>query len=237
MHDHIDKANAAIVVTPYSVAYNGLAHKATVASITGVNGETGATVGAVDVTGTSHTAAGDFPTDPWSFTATANYNNASGAMHDHIDKADAVIVVTPYSVAYNAWRTWRRSPRSSASTGRRARRWALDVTGTSHTNAGDFLTDSWSFTATANYNNASGAMHDHIEKADAAIVVTPLAWPTTVWRTGPTVASITGVTARRRHGRRGRRDRYHAYECPATPDGQLEFHGDGELQQRDRHRA
>ena len=56
-----------------------LAHLATVTS-TGVNGETGATVGAVDVTGTSHTAASDFPTDRWTFTATANYNNATGAM-------------------------------------------------------------------------------------------------------------------------------------------------------------
>ena len=32
-------------VTPYSVTYNGNPHTATVSTITGVNGETGATVG------------------------------------------------------------------------------------------------------------------------------------------------------------------------------------------------
>ena len=42
------------------------------------------------------------------------------------------------------------------------------MTGTTHTSAGDFLTDSWSFTATANYNNATGDDADHIDKADAA---------------------------------------------------------------------
>src|SRR5512141_592031 len=45
--DTINKATATVVVTPYTVTYDGQAHTATVASITGVNGETGATVGTV----------------------------------------------------------------------------------------------------------------------------------------------------------------------------------------------
>ena len=73
------------MVTPYtcpSTTYDGFAHTATVTTITGVNGETGATVGTVDVSNTTHTNAGITPTDSWSFTGTANYNN-SGNAHDH----------------------------------------------------------------------------------------------------------------------------------------------------------
>lgn len=76
--DVIGKADAVISVTPYTVTYDGSSHTATVDSITGVNGETGATVGAVDVTGTTHTAAGTY-TDSWTFTPTANYNDYEGS--------------------------------------------------------------------------------------------------------------------------------------------------------------
>ena len=57
----VNKANATVVVTPYScpaTTYDGLPHSAAVTSITGVNGETGATVGTVDVSNTTHTNAG-----------------------------------------------------------------------------------------------------------------------------------------------------------------------------------
>ena len=74
-HRQIDKANATVVVTPYSVTMTAMPHTATVASITGVNGETGATVGTVDVSNTTHTNAGTYASDSWSFTGTANYND------------------------------------------------------------------------------------------------------------------------------------------------------------------
>ena len=82
--DRIDKANATVVVTAYNVAYDYQSHTATVTSITGVNGEIGATVGTVDVSGTTHTLPGDYAGDPWSLTATANYNNTNGTVHDVI---------------------------------------------------------------------------------------------------------------------------------------------------------
>src|SRR5436190_24275592 len=70
--------------------------------ITGVNGETGATVGTVDVNNTTHTNAGTYASDFWSFTGAANYNNiASTTITDIIYKANATVVVTPYSVTYN----------------------------------------------------------------------------------------------------------------------------------------
>src|SRR4030095_8029578 len=42
----VKKANATVVVTPYTATYNGAARTAAVASITGVSGQTGAAVGA-----------------------------------------------------------------------------------------------------------------------------------------------------------------------------------------------
>jgi hypothetical protein len=84
----VSKANATVVVTPYTVTYDGNAHTAAITSITGVNGETGATVGSVDVSTTSHTNAGTYSSDSWSFTGTANYNDiAATTITDTINKA------------------------------------------------------------------------------------------------------------------------------------------------------
>lgn len=69
----ISKANATVVVTPYNVLYDMLPHTATY-TITGVNGETGVTVGTVTLN-TTHTIAGTYASDSWSFTGTANYND------------------------------------------------------------------------------------------------------------------------------------------------------------------
>src|SRR5204862_7681906 len=66
--DTINKADATFTVTPYNVTYNGLSHTASVSTITGVNGETGATVGTVDVSNTKHTNAGTYDADYWRLT-------------------------------------------------------------------------------------------------------------------------------------------------------------------------
>src|SRR5207249_538146 len=83
--DCIDKANATVVVTAYNVAYDYQSHTATVASITGVNGEMGATVGIVDVSNTTHTLPGVYNTDYWVFIGTANYNDI-----DHTTITDTI---------------------------------------------------------------------------------------------------------------------------------------------------
>ena len=168
VHDHIDKADAVISVTPYSVTYTGTAHTAT-GTAKGVLNES---LAGLDLSGTTHTSAGDYPSDPWTFTdSTGNYNNSNGTVHDHIDKADAVISVTPYSVTYTGTAHTATGTAKGVLNESLA---GLDLSGTTHTSAGDYPSDPWTFTdSTGNYNNSNGTVHDHIDKADAVISVTP----------------------------------------------------------------
>ncbi len=153
----ITKATATITVSPYHVTYNAAAHTAT-GRATGVNGED-LTAG-LNLTGTTHTNAGDYPTDPWTFSGGTNYNDANGIVHDIIDKANATIVVTAYSIPYDG------SPHTA--TGKATGVNGVDLsagltlTGTTHTNAGDYPTDPWSFSGGINYNDANGTLHDQI---------------------------------------------------------------------------
>ena len=72
---NITKATATVVVTPYNVVYDLAPHTAKITSIAGVPGETGSTVGTVDVSNTTHINPGSYTSDYWFFTGTANYNN------------------------------------------------------------------------------------------------------------------------------------------------------------------
>jgi len=164
----ITKATATIVVTPYSVTYDGNPHTAT-GTATGVGG---ADLSAgLTLTGTTHTNAGTYDGDAWSFSGGTNYNDASGTVNDAIAKATATIVVTPYSVTYDA------NPHTATGTatgvGGADLSASLTLTGTTHTNAGTYNGDAWSFSGGTNYNDASGTVNDAIAKATATIVVTP----------------------------------------------------------------
>jgi glucuronoarabinoxylan endo-1,4-beta-xylanase len=149
----VNKATATVVVTPYSVIYNGSAHTASVTSITGVNGETGGTVGTVTLPA-SQTAAGIY-SDSWTFAGTANYNNiGSTPITDTITKATATVMVTPYSVTYDgsahtatAGMVIGVNGESGAAVG------AVILTGTTHTAAGTYSSDTWALTGGANYNS------------------------------------------------------------------------------------
>ncbi|MCX6725847.1 MAG: InlB B-repeat-containing protein, partial [Candidatus Shapirobacteria bacterium] len=84
----IAKATPIIVVTPYSVTYDANPHTAS-GTAKGVSNED--LVGLV-LTGTTHTNAGDYPTDAWGYTdVTGNYNNASGTVHDAIAQKQLTI--------------------------------------------------------------------------------------------------------------------------------------------------
>src|SRR5439155_1352622 len=100
VHDAIAKANAnCSTVAPYSVTFDGNAHTATGAC----KGVDGGTLAGLTLSGTTHTAANDYPTDPWTFTdVTGNYNNTSGSVHDAIAKAVANCgTIAGYSVTFD----------------------------------------------------------------------------------------------------------------------------------------
>src|SRR5204862_4669312 len=153
--DSIAKADAVVVVTPYNVTYNGLSHTAAITSITGVNGETGAIVGTVDVSNTTHMNFGTYSSDYWFFTGTANYNNIGNTtIADSIAKADAVVVVTPYSVTHNGLSHTAAVTSITGVGGETgATGGTLGVSNTTHMNFGTHASDYWFFTGTANYNN------------------------------------------------------------------------------------
>jgi hypothetical protein len=194
--DSIAKATATVVVTPYTnVPYDGHAHTATVTSITGVNGETGATVGAVDVSHTMHTPAGTYATDYWFFTGTANYNDIGNtAITDSIAKANATVVVTPYTnVPYDGQShtaTVTSITGVNGETG--ATVGAVDVSHTTHTPAGTYASDYWFFTGSANYNDIDNTtITDSIAKANATVVVTPY---NLTYDGNPHTATVTSIT-------------------------------------------
>ncbi|HET8966247.1 MAG TPA: hypothetical protein VFN20_08530, partial [Candidatus Acidoferrum sp.] len=160
VHDHIEQANAAVNVTGYSVTYNAAPHTptGTATGVGGVNLSAG-----FNFSGTSHTDAGDYPLDSWSFSGGVNYKDQSGTVHDHIDKADASVAVTAYSVTYNG------APHTATGTatgvGGIDLSSGFNLAGTSHTDAGDYPNDPWSFAGGVNYKDQSGTVHDHIDKA------------------------------------------------------------------------
>ncbi|MBI5934097.1 MAG: choice-of-anchor D domain-containing protein [Chloroflexi bacterium] len=78
----INKANATINVTGYSVIYDGAQHTAS-GSATGVNSED--LSAGLDLSGTAHTNVGAYLADPWTFTDTSgNYNNQNGTVDNAI---------------------------------------------------------------------------------------------------------------------------------------------------------
>src|SRR5207244_4395488 len=90
----IGKADATIHVTAYSVTYDAAAHTAT-GTATGVAGVNLANL--LNLSGTMHTNAGSYATDPWTFAGDTNYNAASSTIADSIAKADATVSVNGYS--------------------------------------------------------------------------------------------------------------------------------------------
>ena len=94
-----------MVVAPYTVTYDGNPHSATVTSITGVDGETGATVGTVTLS-TTHTAAGTYSSDSWSLTGTANYHNiGSTTITDTINPLALTVSGTTVTKVYDGGTT------------------------------------------------------------------------------------------------------------------------------------
>src|SRR5258707_7235595 len=97
------------MVVVYSFTYDGDPHTATY-TITGVGTDPGAAGTSINVTATTHTPAGTYNGDPWSFNGGNKYKEQSGTVDDHICKTNATVVVTAYNVTYD------RDPHTQSST-------------------------------------------------------------------------------------------------------------------------
>jgi hypothetical protein len=181
----IGKANATIVVTPYTVTYDGNPHTATVTSITGVNGETGAKVGVVDVSNTTHTNAGVYASDSWSFKG-ANYNTIAGTpITDTINKANAVITITPYNGVFDGG-AHGLSGSAVGVEAAPANLTSLLHLGATFTNIpGGIAT--WTFDGNINYNNQSGSAAVNLA---GVVYLNP--------NTGDRTAAFMGLSAQQR---------------------------------------
>jgi hypothetical protein len=94
VNDVIGKADATIVVTPYDVPFDAMPHTAT-GTAKGVLGET---LAGLNLSGTTHSAAGTY-NDTWTFTdVTGNYKNTSGQVTDVIE---ACMAMTSISSNFN----------------------------------------------------------------------------------------------------------------------------------------
>ncbi len=196
----VAKATATVVVTPYSVTYDGNPHSATVASITGVNGETATTVGTVTLN-TTHTDAGTYANDSWSLTGSVNYNNiASTTLTNTINKATPTVTVTGVtSFTYNGLPQGPSTANVTGSTGNVSYSYVgnggttYQASATRPTNAGSYTVTAM-VAAAGNYDTASStATAFSIGKATPTVIVTPY---TVTYDGNPhsaTVASITGV--------------------------------------------
>jgi len=90
-----------------------------------------------------------------------NYNAANSVPALFaVNRAKAAINVVPYSVIYDG------NPHTATGTATGVLNESLtglNLTGTTHTNPGDYASDAWTFTdITGNYMNASGGVHDAI---------------------------------------------------------------------------
>jgi hypothetical protein len=154
-------------ITPYNVTFDGLPHTAT-GSCLGANG---AILTGLVLTGTTHTDAGDYATDAWSFSH-AGYASQNGIVHDVIAQATADCTVTPYSVTFDGiahTATGFCTPLVAVApigldlSGPAAVA-ALDglvLSGTTHTDVGDYPEDPWTF-SNPNFANPGGTVHDVI---------------------------------------------------------------------------
>jgi hypothetical protein len=96
----VSPANAGAQVTGYSVTYDGGSHTAS-GSATDVNGSA-LPAGDFNLTATTHTTAGTYSADAWSFhDPSDNYLDASGTVSDRISPATPTLSVSDAGGTYN----------------------------------------------------------------------------------------------------------------------------------------
>ena len=164
LQQQVDQVNPVIQVTGYSVPYDAQPHTATATATCG-----GIDVHMdVDLSGTTHTNAMDYPSDPWTYQdPNNNCTPDHSTVHDVITKVDPVITVTPYSVTYDAK---PHTAKGIATCGGIDVSGDLTLSGTTHTIVGDYPMDAWAFKdPNRNCNDKNNTVHDVISTANLTI--------------------------------------------------------------------
>jgi uncharacterized repeat protein (TIGR01451 family) len=148
--------DAPVSIVDAAVDYDGNPHGVTVNAPEGTTCEV------------TYNGSSEVPTNAGTYTvqATCSDDNQTGSDSGTltINKVDAQCSVTGYTVAYDGA---AHTATGSCLGAEGETLSGLDLSGTTHTNAGGYP-DSWTFTdSTGNYNNDSGAVADEITKVDA----------------------------------------------------------------------
>jgi hypothetical protein len=169
---NITKADADCSVTGYNVTYDADSHTAT-GSCLGVEGET---LSGLDLSATTHTNAGTYTADPWTFTdATGNYNDSNGSVDDVIEKATSTTTVTCTSGPF-VYNGAAHEPCSVTVTGAGGLNLTPAPVYTNNTDAGT-ATASYTFPGDANHETSDDSENFSIAKAPSTTTVTCTAGP------------------------------------------------------------
>src|SRR5204863_1784425 len=152
-------------------------------TITGVNSETGSTVGTVSLSSTNRrhtTSLRDSSSDVSSSDLSSTLSAASSAspFTDTINKATATVTITPYNVTYNGQAQTAGDTNSTGNNATHVEIGTVALTST-HTAAGTYATDSYSFTPGANYSSTLSAASSASEERrvgkewTATLTITP----------------------------------------------------------------
>jgi len=180
----ISKATPTIALTAYDVIFDGNAHTAT-GSAKGVKDEV---LAGLDLSKTTHTDAGTYATDSWSFTdVTGNYKDvATTTITNKIGKADATIAVEGYTGVYDG--------DAHGATGTATGVKEEDLS--SLLNLGASFTDvpggtaNWIFDGNTNYKAANGSVKINI----STLQITATFTASNKTYDGNTSATVTGRT-------------------------------------------
>src|SRR5207253_664068 len=156
----INKASSTTTVTCADSTYDATPQADCTASFSGVGLTGGSLTVSYSGRGTTTYAGPGAPTNVGDYTGSASYggdanhNGSNNSAYFTVTKANPVCSISGYSVTYDGSAHTASGTCKGVGTEATTDLAGLNKSGTTHTNAGDWLADPWSFTdSSGNYNN------------------------------------------------------------------------------------